>query len=172
MHTLLTDPIYFLGCWKENLFNNQELLKSVIIFFILMTLMCDSGMILWGEIIYLSLLRVKAEHQRATLLRLRFDFSPRIQLFFVLFHLSDFHPDKLRIVSICFTWYMPFSLFFCNGTHYFSCKSLAYINSLRNTPARGTGMKTGSQLISLKKQISMWKQTNKQTRIVCRRLNC
>ena len=61
---------------------------------------------------YLSLLRVKAEHQRANLLCLRFDFSPRIQLFFVLFHLSDFHPDKLRIVSICFTWYMPFSLFF------------------------------------------------------------
>ena len=105
-------PIYFLGCWKGNLFNNQELLKSVIIFFILMTLMCDSGVILWGEIIYLSLLRVKAEHQRANLLCLRFDFSPRIQLFFVLFHLSDFHPDKLLIVSICFTWYLPFCLFF------------------------------------------------------------
>ena len=105
-------PIYFLGSWKGNLFNNQELLKLVIIFFILMTLMYDSGVILWGEIIYLSLLRVKAEHQRANLLCLRFDFSPRIQLFFVLFHLSDFHPDKLLIVSICFTWYLPFSLFF------------------------------------------------------------
>ena len=122
---------------------------------------------------YLSLLRVKAEHQRANLLCLRFDFSPRIQLFFVLFHLSDFHPDKLLIVSICFTWYLPFSLFFCNGTHYFSCQSLAYINSLRNTLARGTGMKTGSQLINLKKQMSKWKKTdeqvekNKQTNTNC-----
>ena len=30
--------------------NNQELLKLVIISFILVTLMCDSGMILYGEI--------------------------------------------------------------------------------------------------------------------------
>ena len=36
---------------KENLNNNQELLKLVIISFILVTLMCDSGMILLGEII-------------------------------------------------------------------------------------------------------------------------
>ena len=31
---------------KENLLNNQELLKLVIIFFILMTLMCNSGLML------------------------------------------------------------------------------------------------------------------------------
>ena len=32
--------------------NNQELLQLVIISFILMTLMCDSGVILLGEISY------------------------------------------------------------------------------------------------------------------------
>ena len=35
---------------KENLFNNQEVLQLIIISFILMTLMCDSGVILNGEI--------------------------------------------------------------------------------------------------------------------------
>ena len=37
---------HFLFSDKENLFNNQELLQLVIIFFILMTLMCDLGVIL------------------------------------------------------------------------------------------------------------------------------
>ena len=40
-------------------FNNQELLYLVTIFFILMTLMCNSGVILLGEITCLSLLGVK-----------------------------------------------------------------------------------------------------------------
>ena len=35
---------------KENLLNNQELLQLVIISHILMTSMCDSGVILLGEI--------------------------------------------------------------------------------------------------------------------------
>ena len=35
---------------KENLFNNQEVLQLIIISFTLMTLMCDSGVILKGEI--------------------------------------------------------------------------------------------------------------------------
>ena len=52
--------IYFVGdayqLWtakfgfQENLFTNQKLLLLVIISFILMTLRCDSGVILWGEI--------------------------------------------------------------------------------------------------------------------------
>ena len=47
------------GSYKENLSNNQEFLKFVITFFILMTLMCDSGMILLGDIRCLSLLQLK-----------------------------------------------------------------------------------------------------------------
>ena len=43
----------------ENLFNNQELLEFVIISFLLVTLMFDSGVILVGEIKYWSLLGVK-----------------------------------------------------------------------------------------------------------------
>ena len=43
----------------ENLFNNQELLEFVIISFLLVTLMFDSGLILWGEIKYWSLSGVK-----------------------------------------------------------------------------------------------------------------
>ena len=43
--------IDFLRCLnKENLLNNQELLQLVITSFILMTLMCDSGLILLEEI--------------------------------------------------------------------------------------------------------------------------
>ena len=38
------------GVDRENLFNNQELLQLVIISFILMTLMPDSGVTLWEEI--------------------------------------------------------------------------------------------------------------------------
>ena len=34
---------------KENLFNNQEVLQLIIISFILMTLIFDSGVILKGE---------------------------------------------------------------------------------------------------------------------------
>ena len=37
-------------CWKENLLNNQEVLQLIIISFILMTLMFDSGVILNGEL--------------------------------------------------------------------------------------------------------------------------
>ena len=44
---------------KENLFNNQELLWLVIISPILMPLLFDCGMILWGEIRCSSLLGVK-----------------------------------------------------------------------------------------------------------------
>ena len=38
------------GADKENLFNNQKLLQLVIISFSLITFMCDSGVILKGEI--------------------------------------------------------------------------------------------------------------------------
>ena len=34
---------------KEHLFINQEFFKLVIIFFILVTLLHDSGVIVWGE---------------------------------------------------------------------------------------------------------------------------
>ena len=37
------------GSDKENLFNNQEFLQLVIIFFILMTLIFDLGMVWSGE---------------------------------------------------------------------------------------------------------------------------
>ena len=47
------------GADKENLFCNHEFLQLVIIFFILLTLMFDSGVMLWGEIKCWSLLRVK-----------------------------------------------------------------------------------------------------------------
>ena len=47
-----------------NLFNNQEPLWVVILFFILMTLMCNSGVILQGEIKCKSLLEV----QRTTII--------------------------------------------------------------------------------------------------------
>ena len=53
MHVLRTVLHAFLineKAEKENLFNNQELLYLVIIFFILVFLMCDSRMKLWGEI--------------------------------------------------------------------------------------------------------------------------
>ena len=45
---------------KENLFNNQEPLKLGIISFILMTLMSDLRVILWGGIRCKSLMRVKS----------------------------------------------------------------------------------------------------------------
>ena len=48
----------FQGAYKENVSHNQELLELVIISFILVTLMFDLGVILWGEI-RLSLLGVK-----------------------------------------------------------------------------------------------------------------
>ena len=38
------------GAYKENLFINQENIELVIISFILMTLLCDTGVILFGEI--------------------------------------------------------------------------------------------------------------------------
>ena len=43
-------PYISQGTDKENLINNQELLQSVIIASILVTLMCDFGLILFGEI--------------------------------------------------------------------------------------------------------------------------
>ena len=46
MQILHTVSYTFYGADNENLFNNQELLKLVIIFLILATLVCDSGMIL------------------------------------------------------------------------------------------------------------------------------
>ena len=45
-----------LGIDIENLVNNQELIKLVIIFVIFTTFMFDSGVILWGEIRSWSLL--------------------------------------------------------------------------------------------------------------------
>ena len=42
MHILHSVPVHFLGADKENLFINQELLKLLIIAFILLTFMCDS----------------------------------------------------------------------------------------------------------------------------------
>ena len=50
MHFLCTFLYISLGANKEKLFNNQELLWLVIISFILMTLMCDSRVILLVEI--------------------------------------------------------------------------------------------------------------------------
>ena len=50
MNILLTVLYTLLGADMENLFNNQELLYFVIISYILLTLMFDSGVILWGEI--------------------------------------------------------------------------------------------------------------------------
>ena len=44
---------------KENLFNNQEVLQLIIISFILMTLMFNSGVILKGEIRCWSLSEIK-----------------------------------------------------------------------------------------------------------------
>ena len=46
MNILLTVLYTLLGTDMENLFNNQELLYFVIIFYILLTLMFDSGVIL------------------------------------------------------------------------------------------------------------------------------
>ena len=46
MNILLTVLYTLLGADMKNLFNNQELLYFVIISYILMTLMCDSGVIL------------------------------------------------------------------------------------------------------------------------------
>ena len=47
----------------ENLFTDQKLLSLVIISFILMTTMCDSGLILWEEIRCWSLLELKGLKQ-------------------------------------------------------------------------------------------------------------
>ena len=44
---------------RSNLFKNQEVLQFIIISFILMTIMFDSGMILKGEIRCWSLLGIK-----------------------------------------------------------------------------------------------------------------
>ena len=46
-------------------FNNQELLQLVIISFLLMTLMFDSGSIMWGETKWSSFLRVSADSMKA-----------------------------------------------------------------------------------------------------------
>ena len=60
MHILYTVLYTFLGANEENLFNNQELLHQlVIIFYILVTSMCDSVVIQQGEIRCLSLLGCK-----------------------------------------------------------------------------------------------------------------
>ena len=57
MHILHT-VLYFYGADEENLFTDQKLLLLVIISFILITLVCDSGVILLGEIRCWSLLGV------------------------------------------------------------------------------------------------------------------
>lgn len=57
----MTDSVCFAfhdHIYKEKLFNDQELLKVVIFFSLLANLMCDSRVISWGEIRYLSLERV------------------------------------------------------------------------------------------------------------------
>ena len=60
MHILHTVLLYIsFGADKENLCNNQELCYLVTISFILMTVMCDSGVMMLGEIRCWSLLRVK-----------------------------------------------------------------------------------------------------------------
>ena len=46
----ILSSMHFLCAGKENLFNNQGVLQLIIISFILMTLMFDSGMILKREI--------------------------------------------------------------------------------------------------------------------------
>ena len=55
--------IHFLRRWLENLFTNQRRFPLVIISFILMTLMWDSVVILWGEI---RLLKLKIRSQSFT----------------------------------------------------------------------------------------------------------
>ena len=60
MHILHTLLYISWGADKKNLFANQKVLSLVIISFILMTLMCDSGVMLWGEIRCWSLLGVKS----------------------------------------------------------------------------------------------------------------
>ena len=52
--------IHFIMCWQgEFVFNNQEVLQFIIIAFILITLMFDSGVILKGEIRCKSLSGIK-----------------------------------------------------------------------------------------------------------------
>ena len=46
----LVSSLHLLRCYKETLFNNQELFYFVIIFPILLALLCDSGVILYREI--------------------------------------------------------------------------------------------------------------------------
>ena len=50
LHTVLNTFPYVPAGHRENLFNNQEVLQFIIIAFILMTLMSDSGVILKREI--------------------------------------------------------------------------------------------------------------------------
>ena len=59
MHILHTILYISKGADEENLFNNQEFHELVIISFILMTLMFDSGVIFYGEIRCLSLVGVR-----------------------------------------------------------------------------------------------------------------
>ena len=57
----MTDSVCFAfhdHIYKEKLFTDQELLKLVIFSSLLANLMCDSRVISWGEIRYLSLERV------------------------------------------------------------------------------------------------------------------
>lgn len=49
-HSLLCSLYISLDADKKNLFNSQEHLSLVIISFVLVTLMCDLGVVVWGEI--------------------------------------------------------------------------------------------------------------------------
>ena len=70
--------IHFQGCWQGEFVYQSRVVLLVIISFILMTLMCGSGLILWGEIRCQSLLgfkrlsdqSIKEEENRNRLLRL------------------------------------------------------------------------------------------------------
>ena len=73
LHTVLyTFPKVFK---MRILFTNQELYYLVIISFILVTLLCDSGVIWYGEIRYQSLLRSK-RHSKDTTVNYRLHCSP------------------------------------------------------------------------------------------------
>ena len=66
VHNLTSESIFsllfqyiFFGTDKENLFNHQSVFKLAIISFILMTVVNDSAVLLWGEIRCWSILKFK-----------------------------------------------------------------------------------------------------------------
>ena len=126
---------------KENLFHNQELLWFLIISCILMTLTCDSGMILQEEIRCKSLMGIKA-------------------LYLLRPYLSDIEILRSQVITgslhvrLCSAWFtLVWDLINWNMLHYFQYIS-AYINlwllhrisslSKGNTHSDGTDKATNS----------------------------